>query len=204
MPHKAAVKYHCQLTQNCPHNANLYLFFQFTRMWCETWVWYGWKNAIFFAFSVCNFHQIILQHASKRFLFGANKLHKPASIFKNGLSWNFQDLFLKLSFSPCFFCLSVSHLCLSLSMSSSVYMCFYEPFFIYLCLTLYLFLYVWLYLSIFLFLSLSLSGSALSKSWIIKLCIGIYIPSSPPPHKWNIPVYHTLSRLYCMVFVITI
>ena len=104
-----------------------------------------------------------------------------------------------LAFSVCLFLIYVS-LCQCLS--SCVYMCFYEPFFIYLCLTLYLFLYVWLYLSIFLFLSLSLSGSALSKKLNYQIMYR-YI-HHPPPHKWNIPVYHTLSRLYCMVFVITI
>ena len=198
MPGKAVAKYqqHCLLT----------LFCNLRR--CDVGHGFdmGEKNAIFFAFSVCNFHQNILHYASKRLLFGAKKLHKPASIFKNGLSWNFQDLFLKLSFSPCFFCLSVSHLCLSLSMSSSVYMCFYEPFFIYLCITLYLFLQKFsMFDSTCLYFSFCLSpslGLHYQKSWIIKLCIGIYI--IPPPHKWNIPVYHTLSRLYCMVFVITI
>ena len=106
-----------------------------------------------------------------------------------------------LSFLPCFFCLSVSHLCLPLSISFfvCVCMCLSEPFFIYLCPTLFDSTYLYFYFCLSPFLRLHYQ-----ISWIIKLCIGI---SPPSPHtNENVPDYHTmsLSRLYRVFFVITI
>ena len=77
-----------------------------------------------------------------------------------------------LSFLPCFFCLSVSHLCLPLSISFfvCVCMCLSEPFFIYLCPTLFDSTYLYFYFCLSPFL-----GLHYQISWIIKLCIGICV-----------------------------
>ena len=88
-------------------------------------------------------------------------------------------LFLfSLAFSVC---LSLIYVSLCQYLSSCVCMCFSEPFFIYLCLTLFDSTYLYFYFCLSPFL-----GLHYQISWIIKLCIGIYIfITSLPPHKWK-------------------
>ena len=60
-------------------------------------------------------------------------------------------------------------------------MCLSEPFFIYLCPALFDSTYLYFYFCLSPFLDLHYQ-----ISWIIKLCIGIYIfITSLPPHKWK-------------------
>ena len=99
------------------------------------------------------------------------------------MSWNFQDIFLISPFFSFAFsvCLSLIYVSLCQYLSSCVCMCFSEPFFIYLCLTLFDSTYLYFYFCLSPFL-----GLHYQISWIIKLCIGIYIfITSLPPHKWK-------------------
>ena len=102
------------------------------------------------------------------------------------MSWNFQDIFLISPFFSFAFsvCLSLIYVSLCKYLSSCVCMCFSEPFFIYLCLTLFDSTYLYFYFC------LSPSLDHYQISWIIKLCIGIYVfitfvITSLPPHKWK-------------------